>query len=705
MKLNLPEINVETCGVQEEHSFGIANPGLVLEILRKKLYADPIATICREYAANARDAHREAGKPNLPIKIVLPSHLDSNLRVIDKGPGISPNRIADIFVKFAASTKRDDNTQTGGFGIGSKSGFAYTDQFSVITVYNGTKRSYAAYIDTTRVGKLSLMSEIPTDESNGTQIIIPVNTKDFNKFAESVEFATRWWDVQPEIVGNYTSRRPSDDNVVMKGNDWRVLKARNYYEDESIILVDGFAFKFADKIVESRHHDDVSYSMLFTGGKRIVLEFANGVLPLAANRESIHWEEDTIQLVTDRLDAVSKEIRSRFQSEIESCDSYVAASVKAEELTNAFHITKGVQGFFTWKGEEVYNRFTKCGANWPLYRSPSKRPMSLANVQRVKGRCFSFNVAEALNTLVVVNDINVATLSPKRALEIFNASSDDVTQLLMMPKEDFEHKEMAIFHKHISFRMLSDFMKATKTRNAGKARRVLYVSSGGEFSLTSISEFEKCSKKRLFVLLSRGWDKKYQPILSNYRVHSTIFTHLENKFDVKIYGFDKAQFDADPSDWEDVTDCAELLEDFIKENVLKDIDIDSLLSARKSWDSLDSDLIRSKFDTYSKLLAKVDDARFNRIVEIRKELSDKNRELDQINWAIPNEKKEQQVFASSDLNALWSDFIKDYPLFRQMYESVSFIDNDVLEELAEYVNLKYNARISASALATKNESV
>ena len=104
----------------------------IFDLLRSKIYENPIKAICREVSCNARDANRSVGKGDVPIEITVPSYNNLSLIIKDCGPGISPYLIENIFIKYAASTKRDDNTQTGGFGLGAKTPFAYTDSFTIV---------------------------------------------------------------------------------------------------------------------------------------------------------------------------------------------------------------------------------------------------------------------------------------------------------------------------------------------------------------------------------------------------------------------------------------------------------------------------------------------------------------------------------------------------------------------------------------------
>src|SRR5271157_1549221 len=112
MKLNEAKPFFESSGQMQEHFFSIKDQGMIFEILRSKMYSNPILAICREITSNARDAHREVGKPELPIQIHLPVGLEPEYRVKDFGPGISPDRMVNIFIQYTASTKRDDRKST-----------------------------------------------------------------------------------------------------------------------------------------------------------------------------------------------------------------------------------------------------------------------------------------------------------------------------------------------------------------------------------------------------------------------------------------------------------------------------------------------------------------------------------------------------------------------------------------------------------------
>jgi len=150
MKLKDSTAEVEISPQGEEIDLHIntdRDTGLFFELVVSKIYSNPIGSVCREIASNSRDSHREAGVSDVPIEIIIPDDIISvfnpnEAKIIfrDRGVGLSPERVRKIFASLGTSTKRTDNTQTGGYGYGSKTPFSYTNRFQVKTVYN--KKEY-----------------------------------------------------------------------------------------------------------------------------------------------------------------------------------------------------------------------------------------------------------------------------------------------------------------------------------------------------------------------------------------------------------------------------------------------------------------------------------------------------------------------------------------------------------------------------------
>lgn len=202
MKIENTGNELTTQGVEVVEGFDISPEDvvLVMTILRSTLYSDKPLAIMREYGANAWDSHRESGCPDRPIKVTLPTASKPTLKIRDYGRGLSEQEVLKVYTKYGRSTKRQSNIATGFLGIGSKSGFAYGDQFTVTAWHGGAKRTFVASLDPTGRGVMQKLDEEPCSaEETGVEIQIAVRPKDLQDFHQKARRLYRHYDPQPEI--------------------------------------------------------------------------------------------------------------------------------------------------------------------------------------------------------------------------------------------------------------------------------------------------------------------------------------------------------------------------------------------------------------------------------------------------------------------------------------------------------------------------
>jgi len=310
------EINVPLPDIQEsldEKFFSIGDQGIIFDILRSKMYSNPILAICREISCNARDANREVGNNNVPITIHLPNVNEPYFKVKDSGPGISPDRIENIYIKYGSSTKREDNTQTGGFGLGSKTPFAYTDSFNVNTVFNGIKYNYICFIDDSKVGKISLLSSTETSELNGTEILIPVKQCDFNEFYSATSSSVRYWSVKPIIKGREIIFNTIDYSIIK--DDWAFIQEFSY-ENSIKLIIDEIEYPLYYKDFVDENLQDLRYIR-----GEIFLFLKNGEINLSANREKVYLDNKTKKVINDKLNKMFSSLEEVFIEKINSFDN------------------------------------------------------------------------------------------------------------------------------------------------------------------------------------------------------------------------------------------------------------------------------------------------------------------------------------------------------------------------------------------------
>lgn len=163
-------------------SFGVSSDPALMAMLSTGLYTYPHRTMIQELLFNAWDAHKMNGATDTPIDVYINS--TSGLIVRDYGPGIEPGEgdtnIHGTYCIYGYSSKRKDKNMTGGFGLGTKAPFAYTESFSVTSFWGGTKNMYlirrVAEDQNGRPGFTPLM-KVPSTET-GLMVVIPLKKDD-----------------------------------------------------------------------------------------------------------------------------------------------------------------------------------------------------------------------------------------------------------------------------------------------------------------------------------------------------------------------------------------------------------------------------------------------------------------------------------------------------------------------------------------------
>ncbi len=269
---------------------------IIFDILRNKMYSNKIGAVAREVASNSRDANREAGL-DLPIEIEFTNNSflatigDTTVIFRDFGIGISPERMADVFLKYAASTKRDSNLQTGGFGLGAKTPFAYTDSFVVKTRSGGVEYIYNAIIDSTGKGKMILISEDPTEELSGTEIIIPILSNDDRvRFEKEIYKSTMYWEKVSYI--NFNSAKP-EVHYILDTPDFKITRQGNF--TPFVGLLDGIPYEL--KTDETQIY-----------GYSVFINLDLSEITINANRETLQYDEKTEKYVKEQINLYKKSL-------------------------------------------------------------------------------------------------------------------------------------------------------------------------------------------------------------------------------------------------------------------------------------------------------------------------------------------------------------------------------------------------------------
>ena len=185
-------------GGGEAETFEIAQTAEFFQILSSTLYSDKMLAVVREVLCNAWDAHIEAGKTDIPVKVTLTAQ---KLSIQDFGDGIAKDMMSQRYATYGGSTKARNDKVTGGFGLGCKAPFAYTDHFEVTSCFKHEKTIYQLALSSAEVGGkpsiLPLMT-IPTTET-GLTVSIDLVDQFNHRFDGALEAAR---DARGDAAGN-----------------------------------------------------------------------------------------------------------------------------------------------------------------------------------------------------------------------------------------------------------------------------------------------------------------------------------------------------------------------------------------------------------------------------------------------------------------------------------------------------------------------
>lgn len=201
MIINQKLSQVDT-NIEDGEKLEVEMNSMMYSVLSDKMYTNPIQSIIREVLSNAIDANIAAGVKN-PVQVHFASDIDPVFYIKDAGIGMTQDEVVQVFGTYGRSSKREDNTQIGGLGLGAKTPFAYKKNGGMFTVEsskNGVKSTTVFYKDSEDIPRKKLLGTEPCEES-GTKVSFSVDAEDYSDFIrESVPvfmFAMQ----MPEILG------------------------------------------------------------------------------------------------------------------------------------------------------------------------------------------------------------------------------------------------------------------------------------------------------------------------------------------------------------------------------------------------------------------------------------------------------------------------------------------------------------------------
>ena len=292
--------------------FSIQDNGKLYQLLSTSVYSNKILAVCREYIANALDIHMTSGQTK-PIEVTLPTHSNPVFIVEDYGTGIAHDQIAEIYMSYGNSTKDDSEHEIGGFGIGCKAAFAYSNNFTLQSVHSRKRTVYACAIDEDFKPEGHIISQEDSIEQTGIKISVPVSREDVHSFANEVRSVLQFVDPSKYSI-TADAIIIAQDELLYNDDIYNVYESDSNYNSSVILVVGGIGY-----IVDTDHdkvknilkeYDFARNYFSYNSGWNSAnyLKFHVNVTPSQAqvslSRESLQYTKSTLNVIREFFDWV-----------------------------------------------------------------------------------------------------------------------------------------------------------------------------------------------------------------------------------------------------------------------------------------------------------------------------------------------------------------------------------------------------------------
>ena len=368
MKLHEQKNTIKSSGLENVHTkFNIQSSRKMFNILSDKMYSNKPQAILRELGANCRDAHQEAGKENVPFRIVLPTQLQPTLTIQDFGTGLSHSAMMTLIPSYGGTTKDMTNELIGGLGLGSKSPFSYTDSYVMVSVYDREKRTYNCYMEKGEPAVTLVGQAEYTDEENGITYLIPVNPSDINDFVSEARKVYTYYETLPEIKNGPSDFKIESISYETRNDLFGVRSNTTQYSysyrrtGTTNAIMGTIAYPVDFDAIKTEADEDRVMVRHFSNLGGLDLFFDIGDLDIAASRESLSYDKETQALLVDRMREIQQTMLVEVEKKVAKAKTKWAATILMSMLSNTLEYVAEDNRKVMWYGHTITNRLSFIG--------------------------------------------------------------------------------------------------------------------------------------------------------------------------------------------------------------------------------------------------------------------------------------------------------------------------------------------------------
>jgi hypothetical protein len=467
----------------------------MFDLLSSGIYKNPIKAVVREYLANAADESKT-------VDVTVPSSLTPYFEVRDYGKGMSEEFVLELFSSYGFSNKTTNNNQIGGFGIGSKSGFAYTDSFTVTSWFEGIKSVYECTKNVDGTFSISLRGRVNSTESSGVKVCIPVKSRNYIEFKREIEYYATFlaYFSKVNFKGVVTNTIVFEQ---VKGDLYRFTNSSQYASPLLLVVMGGIPYSCSHQELV-----DNNLSSLLDSSNLVIVR-PIGSLNITASRESIRYTEQTTADLKPLLTSAVEDVIKKYREELEN------KTTLYEKCKYLYSIPYNVRIYMKVNVGLEYSKFKQVKVN----RSGSVSELKYYPFNRLFTSTDSTNVKYLL--------IDTDKFVPSRIKKVWETESN---LLYISPVGTLKAAEDELATLGVPYLKLSDYeplkkAKAKRTKTSGpsiKDTQALVVYYRGnkyrdvEYSTETTVDLDNLTNTCYYI---RDTEKEYEDYITTHKIN------------------------------------------------------------------------------------------------------------------------------------------------------------------------------------------
>lgn len=352
MKIGMQEHTDVATGVQDDFDVEIEANAVAIYAQISGLAKDKVGYAIRELPTNAWDESRDN------YEVHLPTRLNPVFRVRDYGRGISPENMRNVYGKLYASTKRAGNDQVGGWGLGSKSPFAYllgpdgAGSFNVVSYHEGMMRAYVISLSSEGKIKIRMMAEAPSNEPSGLDVSYAVRREDISAFHERAKKILWSFNPRPKIFpeGTITWKDPT---ITSQGDNWTKFQDGTVPFNGPQVRMGCVMYPFDLSQIENTGFLDYDDQVMF--------DAPIGSLKVTLSREELAYDETTKTTLKSLVKEYEDTFLTQLRDKVDAATSLFQAAQIFEDETDALGHTRAgrLREIVRWQGRYITSSLSK----------------------------------------------------------------------------------------------------------------------------------------------------------------------------------------------------------------------------------------------------------------------------------------------------------------------------------------------------------